>query len=110
MAVRDADPADRALIRRARITSDPGPLLDHLADTGPVMTRARRLLIHSALTLALVEDGLAGQARAALTLLDRAAIPDDSVQRPTPPLRRQARARRRCLISRVERVEDDWRG
>lgn len=111
----EADPDDRDLIRTARMTGDLGPLLDHLAATDPEMTRTRSLLIHSALTLAVVDagldpDDLVKDARSALALFDKAASQPDFHEHLTPPLRRQFRARIQRMIKKAERFESDWSG
>jgi hypothetical protein len=104
----EADPYDRAAIRTARLTGDLGPLLDHLEATDPDMTSTRSLLLHAALTLALVDagrdpDSLVEDARNALALYDRAAARPDFAEHLTPPLRRQFRARIKRMIARADR-------
>jgi hypothetical protein len=79
------------------------------------MTRTRSLLIHSAMTLAVVDagldpDDLAEDARSALALYDKAASQPDFREHLTPPLRRQFRARLQRMIKKAERFQSDWSG
>lgn len=106
----DADPADRAPLRTARLTGDLGPLLDHLAATDPEMARTRSLILHAAMGLACVDagldpDSLAEDVGAALSLWERAAARPDIATHLTPPLRRQFRARIKRMITRAEAFE-----